>query len=79
MKDELKEGYRIFEKISPKNHRVCLCTGCGRIFGGVSGFDKHQRLKGGKIHCLDPSGLGMVEKDKIWRQKYPSQPRETPK
>ena len=36
----------------------CMCTGCGRYFGGVSGFDAHQTLgDDGRPVCHDPATL----------------------
>lgn len=32
----------------------CECAGCGRLFTGVTPFDKHQRIAGGGIACADP-------------------------
>lgn len=39
-------------------------SGCHRTFGGVGGFDRHRR----DGQCHDPAGLGMVERDGIWRE-----------
>lgn len=39
------------------------CSVCHRTFGGHWGFDKH-RTEG---RCLDPSHIGMVERDRVWR------------
>lgn len=44
-------------------NRAC-CFSCRRVFGGVSGFDKHR--KGNK--CLDPATLGMELSEGIWIQ-----------
>lgn len=42
--------------------------GCGETFGGLSGFDAHQR--GGR--CLDPASVGLVlDEGGIWRAPAP--------
>ena len=33
--------------------RFCLCSACGRYFGGISGFDLHRR----EGACLAPETL----------------------
>ena len=36
----------------------CLCTGCGRYFTSVSGFDRHQTLRDdGSVECRDPATI----------------------
>ena len=35
------------------------CAACGRVFTGVTGFDRHRR--GGR--CLDPATIGLVLKE----------------
>jgi hypothetical protein len=38
------------------------CRGCGSVFTGVTGFDRHQRWIDGVLTCLDPAALGMERK-----------------
>jgi len=38
------------------------CRGCGRVFTGVTGFDRHQRWIKGTLTCLDPAAIGMEQK-----------------
>lgn len=39
----------------------CRCGGCGRHFGGVTGFDAHQTLTAtGDVVCHDPATRGLV-------------------
>lgn len=49
------------------------CSVCHRTFGGVTGFDAHR--KDGA--CLDPSALGYVERDGVWRTPMPESTRAT--
>lgn len=45
----------------------CCCASCGRFFGGVGGFDAHQRLgKNGALRCLDPETIGLVRNTDGW-------------
>lgn len=40
------------------------CSGCHRTFTGVTAFDRHRSSEG---TCLEPSALGMVERDSgLW-------------
>ena len=51
----------------------CRCAACGRSFGGVRAFDRHQRLTaGGRLVCREPSTLGMVERGGWWGQPVPA-------
>ena len=57
----------------------CRCTACGRHFGGVGGFDAHQRDDvDGRTVCLDPATLGMVLSGGYWVRPTPADlaPRE---
>ena len=50
----------------------CGCAACGRWFGAVGGFDARQRLgRDGTVACLDPAGLGMVERGGWWVRAAP--------
>lgn len=50
----------------------CQCSGCGRFFGGVSAFDRHQKIaKDGSAICLDPAERGMVYRSGWWGQVGP--------
>jgi len=50
----------------------CRCAAYGRSFGGVGGFDAHQRPDGaGAVVCLDPAGPGMVERGGWWGRGVP--------
>jgi hypothetical protein len=40
----------------------CLCWACRQLFGGVTGFERHQRR--GK--CLDPATVGLVLREGVW-------------
>ncbi len=45
----------------------CQCPGCGEHFGGVGGFDAHQRLDAaGELRCLDPAAVGLVRTAAGW-------------
>lgn len=45
----------------PVGSNRCKCVGCGRYFGGVSGFEAHQRVaKSGDVECRDPAEVGYV-------------------
>ena len=48
------------------------CSVCHLTFGGVTGFDAHW--KDGK--CADPSALGYVERDGVWRTPMTDEARE---
>ena len=54
----------------------CRCAACGRFFGGVGGFDVHQRLTGARsasvLVCLDPATLGLVERGGWWVRAVPA-------
>jgi hypothetical protein len=62
---------------------VSLCFACGRVFGGVEGFDRHRRggffqvgETGSGRFCADPASLGMVQDRKgRWCRKPPELPR----
>lgn len=42
----------------PVGTNRCQCAGCGRYFGGVSGFDAHQTISPtGDAVCADPASL----------------------
>lgn len=42
----------------PLGTNRCMCAGCGRYFGGLSGFDAHQTLgPDGRPICHDPATL----------------------
>ena len=56
----------------PPGTSRCKCTLCGRYFGGVGGFDLHQRDgEGGRTVCLDPATLGMVLSGGYWVRPTP--------
>jgi hypothetical protein len=40
------------------------CGTCRRIFGGVTGFDRHRR----NGLCVDPVTFGYVERGGVWRK-----------
>lgn len=51
---------------------MAACTVCGRVFGGVGGFDQHRNHRDDdtlteRDRCIDPATLGMVERDGVWR------------
>jgi hypothetical protein len=48
------------------------CTCCHRTFGGVTGFDAHRN----NGHCLDPSTLGYIEADRVWRTPMSEEARQ---
>lgn len=55
---EYVAGRAISDPMLPFGTNRCLCTGCGRYFGGVAGFDAHQTLgDDGRPICHDPAGL----------------------
>jgi hypothetical protein len=52
---------------------ACGCSGCGRVFTGITAFDRHQRWAQGKLTCLDPATLGMERKrDGKWGYPAPA-------
>lgn len=55
-----------------------FCNGCRRTFGGVSAFDLHQRDSNEPpyVRCLDPSGVGLVERDGVWRRPPPDRRKQ---
>lgn len=65
----------------PVGTNRCFCTGCGRYFGGLSGFGAHQTLgPDGRPICHDPatltrkdgSSLGYILNDAgYWVQPMP--------
>jgi len=62
IKDDFGQDFSS-DPMLPLNGGYCLCSACGRYFGGVSGFDKHRRgpftSLGKKRYCVDPSTVGM--------------------
>ena len=38
------------------------CRGCGRVFTGITAFDRHQRWTDGRLTCLDPATTGLERK-----------------
>jgi hypothetical protein len=46
------------------------CRSCGRVFTGVTAFDRHQRLTKTGLVCLDPADIGLERKPSgQWGQK----------
>lgn len=58
------------------------CPTCHRTFGSAGGFDLHREPIDGRRRgfrepaatgplkrCLDPAGLGMTERDGVWRRE----------
>ncbi len=46
------------------------CSGCHRDFGGVTGFDSHQKFS--PFRCLPPPYKGLTQDaDGVWRQERP--------
>lgn len=45
--------------ITFKTHgnRTGHCSGCHRTFTGLSAFDRHQTITGGKVTCHDPATI----------------------
>ena len=41
---------------------ACGCRGCGKVFTGITGFDRHRRWAAGEVTCLHPETLGMERK-----------------
>ena len=39
----------------PPGTNHCLCSACGRYFGGVNGFERHRV----KFQCVDPVTIGL--------------------
>lgn len=39
----------------PPGTNFCLCSACGRYFGGVNGFERHRV----KFQCVDPATIGL--------------------
>jgi hypothetical protein len=41
----------------------CECGGCGRVFTGLTAFDRHRR----NFRCVDPASVGLEQKPNgIW-------------
>jgi hypothetical protein len=38
-------------------NRTGHCAACHRTFDDLRGFEKHQRVEGGRVQCLDPATL----------------------
>lgn len=52
----------------PTGTNHCLCSACGRYFGGVNGFERHRV----KFLCVDPATLGLVLNDRgYWVRPAP--------
>ncbi|GAB3251722.1 FDXHR family putative zinc-binding protein [Kineosporia babensis] len=41
------------------------CSGCHATMVN-SAFDKHQRIRGGRVVCLPPAEVGLVAREKSW-------------
>jgi hypothetical protein len=44
----------------PAGSNKCLCSRCGQVFGGVTGFDQHQVTAGKGVdgtRCLTPAEI----------------------
>jgi len=53
--ESLAQGSGSDPKLPPgTNH--CLCSACGRYFGGVNGFERHRV----SFACVDPISVGLV-------------------
>lgn len=48
----------------------CQCTGCGRVFSGLTAFDAHQRGND-PVECRHPESIGLVLRDGVWRYPPP--------
>lgn len=52
----------------PTGTHYCLCSGCGRYFGGVSGFEAHRV----RFQCVDPASVGLtLDARGYWRKPVP--------
>jgi hypothetical protein len=47
----------VSDPMLPIGSNRCQCTGCGRYFASVSGFDRHQRITDGVVECRDPGSI----------------------
>jgi hypothetical protein len=54
-------------KLSPGTNR-CLCSACGRFFGGVNGFERHRN----GFQCVDPIDLGLPLNSRGYWVRQPS-------
>jgi hypothetical protein len=59
---------------------ISKCGACGRVFGGVAGFDAHRHHEATRVQtgsrCAHPAVLGMVERDGVWRSPMSQAARE---
>lgn len=51
--------------------RTGHCSGCHETFTSGTGFDRHQRIRGGQSVCLDPIEVGLEAREdktgaKVW-------------
>ena len=46
----------------------CYHRECGRMFGGVTAFDRHLRWYRSApwVDCIEPEGVGLVEREGVW-------------
>lgn len=47
----------------------CECPVCGRVFSGLTTFDKHQDVDHDRkpvVTCHDPVTVGLVVRDGVW-------------
>lgn len=52
--------------------RGCHCASCGRSFGGVTAFDRHQTLTADGVVCRDPATLGLRQSNGTWHRDMPA-------
>ncbi|MGH7239912.1 MAG: hypothetical protein ACREHG_07585 [Candidatus Saccharimonadales bacterium] len=52
----------------PPGTNYCLCSSCGRYFGGVNGFERHRI----SFKCVDPVHVGLsLNEHGYWVRKTP--------
>jgi hypothetical protein len=54
----------------PGTNRINGCRSCGNVFRGITGFDKHQTVRDGRVYCTPPPMLGMTQ-DRLGRWYTP--------
>jgi hypothetical protein len=62
----------VTDPLLPPGSNRCLCDGCGRYFGGVRAFDRHQTARrDGTTICHDPATRKLVFDGRYWAQPRP--------
>ena len=52
------------------------CAACNETFSSLAAFDRHQRQRGGVVHCSDPADVGLVHAGDKWKMPGPKEPEK---